>query len=207
MAARHLYKDVSSWRRGPGRVAFFLSFSLLLLMLAGCGGGGTEAVTDEEKATDVEFLNHALAQELTLVETYERALPPLQGRTLALAQQLRGQSQAHVSALTKSVRGLDGEVDAEPTPPDSAAPADRAAALTLVYEGENAALSVVMEAAPHMETAAPRTLAAALAASHAQHLTVLRQALGADLAASVPEPFESGEALPPGGSEEDATSQ
>ena len=45
---------------------------------------------------------------------------------------------------------------------------------------------------------APRTLAASLAASHAQHLVVLRQALGAEPAESVPEAFEDGEVPPPG---------
>ncbi len=43
----------------------------------------------------------------------------------------------------------------------------------------------------------PVPLVAALAASHAQHLAVLRQALGASLAEAVPDAFESGYLPPP----------
>jgi hypothetical protein len=42
-----------------------------------------------------------------------------------------------------------------------------------------------MEASPRLNTDAPRTLATALAAGHAQHLIALRQAQGAPLAAAL----------------------
>ena len=60
----------------------------------------------------------------------------------------------------------------------------------LAYEEENAALAQALDAAPSLLTPAPRTLAASLAASHAQHLTVLRQALGASLVEAVPDAFD-----------------
>ena len=70
-------------------------------------------------------------------------------------------------------------------------------ALLLAYEEENASLGEALSAAPDLNTPAPRRLAAALAASHAQHLLVLRQLLGASLAASVSEAFEVGDLPPP----------
>jgi hypothetical protein len=121
----------------------------------------------------------------------------LRGRQLALARELRGQDQAHVDALTKAIRGLGGETEAEASEPEGPLPRDGNDALLLAYEGENAALAAALDAAPRLRSSPPRALAAALAASHAQHLVVLRQSLGADLAAAVPEPFETGDLPPP----------
>ncbi len=185
---------VSRRRRGFGRVVSISAVALLALLLAaGCGKKGQGAKTDAEKAADVETLDTVLAAELTAVDAYGRAIPRLRGEALALARQLRGQGYAHVDAINKAVRGLGGTVDAEAAEPEGPPPADREAALVSLYEAENAALAQALDASAHLELGAPRTLGASLLASHAQHLVVLRQLLGADLAASVPQPFESGE--------------
>ena len=138
-------------------------------------------------------------QELTAIDVYGRSLPLLRGGRLAVARQLRGQDQAHVDALTKSIRGLGGETDAEASELEDPGPGSQAEALALLYDEENAALAQALDAASHLQTSAPRTLAAALAASHAQHLVVLRQALGASQVASVPEAYETGDLPPPAG--------
>lgn len=186
---------ISSGRRGLGRAAALLG--LVALVLAGCGKSGHGAATDSEKAGDVEVLNAMLGQELTAVDSYGRALPLLRGRALAVAGELRGQDQAHVDALTKAIRGIGGETDAEAAEPQAPPPKTREDALLLVYEMENASLSGALDANPHLQTTAPRMLAPALAASHAQHVAALRQLLGADLAASVPGAFETGDTPPP----------
>ncbi len=184
-----------SGRRGVYlRVAFFFAATALVLTLAGCGKSGQGAKTDPEKAADVEILNGLLAQELTLAGAYESGLGRLHGPILAVAAGFRGQSQAHADALTKAIRGLGGETEAEPTEAEAPGLRSREEALRLGYEAENRALALALEAAPRLQFDAPRTLAAALAASHAQHLAILRQGLGASAAASVPEPFETGEA-------------
>jgi Ferritin-like domain len=192
-----------SRRRGFGRVAFFVGVAMALF-LVGCGDSGKGAETDPEKGADVEVLNDLLAQELTTVAVYERVLPPLRGEMLAVARELRGQSLAYVDALTKAIRGVGGETDAEAGELEGPAPRSREEALVLAYETESAAMAMALDSVPHLETAAPRTLAAALAASHAQHVTVLRQGLGADLAAAAPEPFEPGDLPPPGAPSEEA---
>jgi hypothetical protein len=190
---------ISSQRRGFGRVAVF-SFALAI-MASGCGHSGHGASTDSDKAADVEVLNSVLAQELTTVAAYEQALPLLRGGTLAVAGQLRGQDQTHLDAITKGIRGMGGETEAEAGELESPGPKGREDALLLAYEEENAALSEALDATPHLSTPAPRMLVASLAASHAQHLAVLRQLLGANLAASVPDAFETGDVpapVPPG---------
>jgi hypothetical protein len=186
-----------SRRRGFGRVAFLMAV-LSLLVLSGCGGSGRGAETDPEKASDVAHLNQVLAQELTTVAAYERAIPLLRGELLAVAREYRGQGLAYVDALNRAIRGVGGEADAEEIEFEEPAPRDRASALVLAYEMENAALALALDVVPHMETPAPSMLAASLAASHAQHVTILRQGLGADLATAVPEPFEPGDLPPPG---------
>jgi hypothetical protein len=168
---------------------------LLAVGLAGCGkhSRGTES----EKAADSEVLNDLLARELTLVRAYGPSLALARGRARGLALRLRGQDQAHVDALTKAIRGAGGETVVEPIPLEGKRPASEAEALTLAYEEENGALGQALGSVGPLRTGAPRDLAASLAASHAQHLVVLRQALGAGLTASVPDAFESGGEPPP----------
>jgi Ferritin-like domain len=193
MGTKLLRCGPSDGRRGASRAVALLLALTLALGAAGCGKPGHGARTDSEKAADNEILNEILAEELTLVEAYGPSLALSRGRTRSLALQLRGQDQAHVDALTKAIRGVGGETDAEATPLEGRRPQDEVEALTLAYEAENAALDQALASVSHLQTTAPRSLAAALAASHAQHLVALRQALGAGLAASVPGPFEVGD--------------
>lgn len=197
MGAEHLRCGPSDRRRGASRAVVLLLVLLLAAGPAGCGKPGHGARTDSEKAADNEILNELLAEELTLVEAYGPSLALAQGSEHALALQMRGQDQAHVDALTKAIRGVGAEVDAEATPLEGKRPRNLDEALTLAYEAENAALDQALGSVPHLQTPAPRGLAASLAASHAQHLVVLRQALGASRRASVPSPFEPGDEPPP----------
>ena len=184
-------------RRGVSRAVVFFLAVLLAAAAGGCGKNGDSSQTDSVKVADAEALNEILAQEMSLVESYAPSLALARGRARALALRLRSQDQAHVDALEKSLRGVGGKAIAEPLPLEAERPASEAEALTLAYEEENAALSQALGSVPHLETSAPRRLASALAASHAQHLVVLRRLLGAGLAASVPAPFEPGDEPPP----------
>jgi hypothetical protein len=189
-----------SGRRGFGRAAALLCAGIVVAALvAGCGKSGHGAETDPEKASDAATLNDALSREMAAVETYARGLPLLRGRVRAVGREFRAQEQEYVDALTKAIRGVGGEVDAEHGQPEFAGVSGQAEFLALAYEMENAALASYLDAAPRLDTAAPRSLAASLAAAHAQHLVVLRQALGAGLASSVPRAFDGGEEPPPAG--------
>lgn len=190
---------ISSQRRDFGRVAVFLF--ALAIVVSGCGRSGHVAASESEETADLEVLNSVLAQELTVVDAYARALTLLRGPTLAVAGQLRGQDQAHVDAITKAIRGLGGETEGEAAEFEPPGPKTREEALLLAYEEENAALGQALDSVPHLNTPAANMLAASLAASHAQHLVALRQLLGSNLAASVPDAFETGDVpapVPPG---------
>ena len=187
-------------RRGFGRAAVVLALATSILAAAsGCGKSGHGAETDPEKGSDVEILNAALSQELTTLGAYTRGQALLRGSRRAVGRRLRAQEQEYVDALTKGIRGLGGDTEAEPEELDLSRVQNQADLLALAYELESAALASYVEAAPRLFTAAPRTLDASLAAGHAQHLVVLRQALGASPADSVPEAFDGGEVPPPGG--------
>lgn len=186
---------ISSRRRGLGRAAVF--FGVALLLLCGCGRPGQGAKTDEDKASDVAHLNDFLERELTVLEAYEQVLPLLEGRALEVARRFQGQGQAHLDAITKAVRGIGGETDAEADELEPPLPKTERDALLLLYEAENGALELTLDSVPHILTTAASRLSAALAGSHAQHVAVFRQLLGTGLAASVPEPFENGDEPPP----------
>jgi hypothetical protein len=187
-------------RRGFGRAAALLCAGVAAAALfAGCGKSGHGAETDPEKASDAAVLNDALSQEMAAIEAYAGGLPLLHGRVRAVGREFHAQEQEYVDALTKAIRGLGGSVDTEHGQPELAGVSDQAEFLALAYGMENAALASYLDAAPRLNTAAPRGLAASLAAGHAQHLVVLRQALGAGLAASAPRAFDDGEEPPPAG--------
>jgi rubrerythrin len=187
-------------RRGSGRAAAVLAVALAAAGLAlGCGRSGRGADTDPEKGSDAAILNADLAQELTAIAAYRHGLPLLRGRLRAVGRELLAQEQEYVDALTKAIRGVGGATEAEPGELDLSRAKGRAGFLELAYQLEGAALASYLDAAPRLYTPAPRALAASLAAGHAQHLVVLRQALGAGLAASIPEAFDGGEVPPPAG--------
>lgn len=190
-------------RRGFGRAAALLLGLLAVgLLAAACGKSGNGAETNPEKGSDAAILNASLVRELTLLDAYTHGRPQLSGSLGAVARRFRAQQQEYVSALTKTLRGLGGDVEAEPEELDLARVRDRAELLELLYALESAALAAYVDEAPRLFTSAPRTLDASLAAGHAQHLVVLRQAMGADPAASVPEAFDGGEVPPPGAATE-----
>lgn len=185
----------SGRRRGFGRAAYVLALVLAatLGIASGCGDSGRGAETDPEKGSDAEFLNEALARELTLLDVYSRGRPLLRGPQRAVGRQLRAHEQEYIDALTKAIRGLGGDTEAEPEELDLTEVDDQAGLLGLLYELESAALGFYIEAAPRLYTPAPRTLDASLAAGHAQHLVVLREGFGIGAVGAIPEGFDGGE--------------
>jgi len=162
-------------RRGFGRAVAFLAIALAAASFAatGCGSSGHGAETDPEKGADAEVLNAALAQELTILDAYTRGRALLRGRQRAVGRQLRAEEQEYVDAVTKSIRGLGGNVEAEAEALDFTRIKDQAGFLHFAGELEDAALDFYVDKAAQLYTAQPRTLDAWLAAGHAQHVVTL----------------------------------
>ena len=162
-------------RRGFGRVATVSALILVATVVAtlGCGPSGHGAETDPEKGSDAAILNRGLARELTLLDVYARTQPLLRGRHAALVRRLRAEQQEYVDDVTKAIRGLGGDTEAEAEELDLAGGAGRAALLGLARELEQGALDFYVDQAAQLYTPAPRTLDAWLAAGHGQHLAML----------------------------------
>jgi hypothetical protein len=179
-------------------LAMALALASAGLFAPGCGGESDQSASEAEKDDDIAILNTALGYEMVTIDAYTQALALLRGEDLDLARELRAQQQEHVNAITKAIRGLGGRADPEPIAVTLIAPADRDAALSLAYERISAAIAEDAAAVANLNSSWPRALLISIAANEAQQLTLLRQALGAEGAASVPEAFENGETPLPG---------
>jgi hypothetical protein len=173
------------------------------LLLAGCGGDGSDSGggggdVAAQKAADAEILNVAISQELTLVEAFDLGLPMLRrAQARDLFRQFIAQEREHIDGFTKAMRGLGGEVDAEPEEIDLTEVKGERDYLLFAYDLIGLQLTHFLDDVTHLDNRAPQSFAAAIAASQAQHLVVLRQLLGADLREAVPEAFDTGEVPPP----------
>jgi hypothetical protein len=167
-------------------------FVALVLFSAGCGGGGTTTTAVTDKAADAETLNNVLGRELAAVRAYERTLPLLHGPALASAREFRAQEQEHSDAVVKALRGLGEKAEPEAEEIESEGLKTQAEALAFLYEVESVSVAYALRAISHLTSGWPRALLGSIAANQAQHLVVLRRALGADAAESIPGAFEDG---------------
>ena len=81
----------------------------------------------------------------------------------------------------------------------------RADFLVFAYERESRGVAGCLVEVSKLSTPWPRSLLSSIAANQAQHLVLLRQALGAGPLASVPEPFEAGTTPPLGSRRNEGT--
>jgi hypothetical protein len=186
-----------------------LAALILISLLAGCGGSSSSgptssaSVTDAaptssaEESADAELLNHVLGRQEAAIVAYGGVIPKLDPRHAHLAAYFRAQEQEHVDAVLKAMRGLNA--DAEPSEEtievgDLKSERER---LEFLYEVESATIDEELSAISSLEASWPRSLLSSTVANQGQHLTLLRQTLGAGPLASVPVPFENGTAAPP----------
>lgn len=162
----------------------------------GSGGGTTTAVPDKaaeaEVLDDVETLNNVLTRETAAIGAYDQALPELRGRDLATARDFRAQEQEHIDAIVKALRGLGGKAAPEEEEIESTGLRLRRDALDFLYEVESVSIAGDLRAISHLVSPWPKSLLGSIASNQGQHLVLLRQALGAGSAESVPDAFEDG---------------
>jgi hypothetical protein len=205
-------------RRGLAAAAATVA---LLAALAGCGGGGTSGTgaaagaaattsgtaqevstptPSPEQAADAAVLNTVLSRQEAAIEAFAAVGPALPPRLARMAAYFRAQEQEHVDAVLKELRDLK-ESPAEPTPEeiDTSAPKDTRERLVFLYEVESATIGEELRAISELEEGDLRSLLASTVANQAQHLTLLRRALGAAPLAQIPVPFENGAFPPPVG--------
>jgi hypothetical protein len=200
-------------RRGQSAAALAVLLALLATagLLAGCGGGGGSAptssasVTDAspmpsaEESADAELLNHVLGRQEAAIVAYRQVIPKLAPRLAHLAAYFRAQEQEHVDAVLKAMRGLKGKAEPSEEEIEVGDLGNDRERLEFLYEVESATIDEELSAISRLEASWPRSLLSSTVANQAQHLTLLRQALGAGPLRSVPVPFENGTFSPPVG--------
>ncbi|MDX6624714.1 MAG: hypothetical protein QOE75_2646 [Solirubrobacterales bacterium] len=183
-------------------LAIALAGLLLALVLGSCGGGGGEESTEPadtaalereaEREADVEILNQVLSRQRSAIAAFDRTIAAMRGRPRALALRLRTQEEEHTVAILEALRGLEGSEIVEPEVIEPWTLRDEADRLTFLYEIESATIEDELGAIARLGSAAARALLASTVANQAQHLVLLRRALGAKPAEWVPAPFEDG---------------
>ncbi len=171
-----------------------LASLLLTFALGGCGSsGGASTAPSSEKAADAAVLNEILSRQSGAVVAYDRSLRGLGGEDLELARLFRAQEEEHVDGILKSLRGLGGApAEAAPEAIETGKLRSKDEYLAFLYELESATIEAETSAVAKLTEAAPRALLAATIANQAQHLVLLRRALGARPEEAVPSAFENG---------------
>jgi hypothetical protein len=193
----------------PNRITLGGATAVLLLLaalLAGCGGGGSSTTTATEAASteaapaqspDGELLDKVLARQEGAVAAYTAVIPHLSPRFAHMASYFRAQEQEHVDAVVKALRGIEAHAGTAPEEIETGELKTDEERLVFLYELEGATIDEELSAISKLEAPWPRSLLSSTVANQAQHLTLLRQALGAGPLAAVPVPFENGTAPPP----------
>jgi Ferritin-like domain len=175
---------------------------LIVGILAGCGGGGSSTVKATEAAStqpspDAALLNTVISRQEAAVEALAEVGPALPPRLARMVAYFRAQEQEHVDSLLKALRGMNSPAEPTPEPLDTSGLKSDRERLVFLYGLESATIDEELSAISKLEASWPRSLLASTVANQGQHLTLLRQALGAGPLASVPVPFENGTAPPP----------
>jgi hypothetical protein len=157
----------------------------------------TTTVAAAEPSPDGAILNKVLSRQEAAVDAFGEVGPELSPRLARMAAYFRAQEQEHVDSVLKAMRGLQTPAEPTPEPLDTSALKTDRERLVFLYEVESATIDEELSAISKLEAPWPRSLLASTVANQAQHLTLLRQALGAGPLASAPVPFENGTAEPP----------
>ena len=139
-----------------------------------------------------------LSRELAAVDAYGRVLPLLRGGDRAMAARFRAPEQEHADAILKALRGLGAKSEPEDEEIESDELRTRADALAFLYAVESVSIDGGLRALSNLTAPWPRSLMGSIVANQAQHLVLLRRALGARPLETIPEAFENGTAPPPG---------
>lgn len=162
------------------------------IALAGCGGGGDSASSAIDKEADAAVLNEVLARQTAAVAAYDHSLRGLGGHSLSTARLFRTQEQEHVDAILKALRSLGEAAEPPEETIEATGLKSEGEYLEFLYELESATIEAELSAIAKLTSPAPRSMLATTVANQAQHLALLRRALGAKLEETVPVAFEDG---------------
>lgn len=190
--------DIDSFLRDPlSRRRFFqrsgVGFSGgSAVFLAACGDDDKTGVADgkeEQDEADVEILNGALDLELMAIAAYKEGAALLKGHALQVVKVFLEQEQEHADALVNAIRDAGGTPNRAKRSYDFPELGSQRGVLKFGVELENTAVAAYIDALPKLSERDLRGTAAAILTNEAEHICVLREALGQP---PVPKAFVTG---------------
>jgi hypothetical protein len=162
------------------------------VVAAGCGKTTLRAQVHNSKPTldtDVELLNHLLHLEHMGVAAYTAGTPLLAPATIKAGKLFLNDELAHAGALGGLIKAAGGKpIKAAPSY-DLGHPRTSRQVLSLLHEIEQAQIEGYLAALPRLAPASVKQSVASILANDAQHMAVVRAALGRT---AVPAAFVTG---------------
>jgi bacterioferritin (cytochrome b1) len=190
---------VSATRRAFLRAAGVSGVGGSAVLLTACGGkskpatGPTLTAAASNPNTDVDVLNAALDLENTAIAIYTAASKRLTGDALRVGKAFLNHEMAHADGITRAIQQVGGTPN-QPKNDYSAAlghPKSQADVLRLAEAFENTVVAAYLDAIPKLTEPKLRQTLASILTDEAEHISVLRTALGLS---PVPTAFVRGKA-------------
>ncbi len=161
--------------------------------LVGCGKSSNKpnfrTVPAAAKSADVVLLNQALDLEHEAIAAYTAGIPLLDGRTRKAAELFLTQELSHAGEMHGLVKQAGGRPHKAQASYDLGRPKSALDVVRLLHDIEQRQLRVYLGAITKLSPGTVRAAAGAVLANDAQHVSVLRSALGL---APIPSAFVSG---------------
>ena len=192
--------DVDGFLRDPLSRRRFLARSGVsaagasAVLLSGCGDdtkSATKTGPDESDEADVEILNSVLDLELMVVAAYKAGAGKLKGDVLQTVKGFLEQEQEHADGLSAAIKDAGGTPNRAKSSYDFPAWRSQHEVLRYAVDLENTAIAAYIDALPKLGKGDLRATASAIIANEAEHVAILRGALGLE---QVPSAFVVGKA-------------
>jgi rubrerythrin len=161
--------------------------------LAGCGNGSSRPnlrkLPRAAKSADLVLLNQALDLEHEAIAAYTAGIPLLNGRPKKAAQLFLEQELSHAGEMYGLVKQAGGRPNKPKAAYDLGHPNTAADVLRLLHDLEQRELRLYLGVITRLSPGSVRAAVAAVLANDAQHVAVLRSALGL---VPLPSPFVTG---------------
>jgi bacterioferritin (cytochrome b1) len=151
------------------------------LALEACASGSRQPTVHKippaARNADVEILNRLLDVEYRAIAAYTAVIPLLTLHVKDAAKQFLSHELTHAGELYSLIRQADGIADKQRPNYDLGSPRTRKDILELLHSVEQQQISGYVDAIPNVSPGSVRAALAAILASDAQHVTVVRLAL------------------------------
>jgi hypothetical protein len=162
------------------------------LAVAGCGSQSLKAQVHNSApvlGTDVDLLNSLLHLEHVAIAAYTAGTPLLEPATHKAGMLFLNDELSHAGALAGLIKAAGGK-PIKPAPSYALGhPRSSREVLALLHEVENAQLTAYLDAVTRLEPGSVKQSVASILANDAQHVAVVRAALGQP---AVPSAFVTG---------------